>query len=400
MNKKLLVVIAAAAVLVWFLWPRDSSGEVWVNNKLSASYPLGVIDETVSEPTRQLVYLDVTGSMTPYYVKDKRTSVVNAMSAMLTMVPRDSVRVRFLGGSEVYLGFANDILQEAFCVKDIKDEILRRRLLSVTSFDKMFRMAVDSVKNMPGTIVYLLTDGIQSLNKKDYSMAVYLNELRGSIKSSLSQSEGVACVIYRYSGDFNGTFINCREEKVDNQHLQRPFYIIAFGNKSQIRWLAEQRDEELGNPKGKLYIGIHDFIGHKRAVLSRPDSTHLEMTGEDVTLVLNLPPCMENEIDPNLCEITGVANPSVVRKGKTVEGLEIFIPAACGIHSDHSGFVNIGVSMPNKIQGEWFSTWSTDDDTLGPDSVSTFGLSSLVRGIVDGLQPDSVYFQTTFRYIP
>ena len=25
---------------------------------------------------------------------------------------------------------------------------------------------------------------------------------------------------------------------------------------------------------------------------------------------------------------------------------------------------------------------------------------SLVMGIVDGLQPDPVYFQTTFRYIP
>lgn len=400
MSKKLLVVIAAVVVLVWVFWPDNPSGEVWTNNKLSASYPKGVIDETSSEPTRQLMYVDVTGSMTPYYVKDKRASVVNAMSAMLTLVSRESTRVRFLGGNEVYSGFANDILQEAFCVKDIKNETLRRSLLSVTNFDKMFKMAVDSVNNLSGTIVYLLTDGIQSLNKKDYSMAVYLNELRGSIKSSLNQAKDIACVVYRYSGDFNGTFINCREEKVVNRHMQRPFYIIAFGNKSQIRWLAEQSDEKLGNPEGKLYIGTHDFEGHKRAVLSRPENTHLEKPGEDVTLILNLPPCMENELNPYLCQITGVANPSIVRKAKSAQGLEICLPAACGIHSDPTGFVNIGVSMTNNIGGEWLSSWNTDDDTLGPDDASTFGLSSLIRGIVDGLQPDSVYFQTTFRFIP
>ena len=399
MNKKLLVVIAIVAVLAWILWPKPHS-DVWVNNKLSASYPNGVINETPIEPIRQLFYVDVTGSMTPYYVKDKRTNVVNAMSSMLTLISRDSTRVRFLGGDEVYQGFANDILQEAYSVKDIKNESLRRSLLTVTNFDKMFRMAVDSVKTLPGRIVYLLTDGIQSLSKKDYSMAVYLNELRGSIKSSLSQADDVACVIYRYSGDFNGTFINCREEKVENQHLQRPFYIIAFGGKSQIRWLSSQGDDKLGNPVGKLYIGTHDFDGHKKAVLSRSDSTHLEKPGEDVTLILNLPICMVNELNPNDCQVTGVSNPSAIRMGKTTEGLEICLPSNCGIHPDPSGVVRIGVSMPNKIVGEWLTTWSTNNDTLGPDSVSTFGLSSLVMGIVDGLQPDSVYFQTTFKYIP
>ena len=403
MNKKLLIVFAVvvlAVIVKKCVIPPPPSVPVWPDNKISASYPNGVINEVASEPIHQLVYIDVTGSMTPYYEKNKRTNVVNAMSAMLTLVPRDSTRVRFLGSSEVYMGFANDILQEAYSVKDIRNETLRRSLLSVTNFDKMFRMAVDSVKNVPGTIVYLLTDGIQSLSKKNYSMAVYLNELRGSIKSSFSQAEDVACVMYRYSGDFNGTFINCCEEKVYNQHLQRPFYIIAFGNKSQIRWLSNQGDDKLGNPVGKLYVGTHDFEGHKKAVLSRPDSTHLEKPGEDVTLILNLPICMVNELNPNDCQVTGVSNPSAVKKGKTAEGLEICLPSDCGIHSDPSGFVSIGVSMPNKIVGEWLTTWSTNDDTLGPDSVSTFGLSSLVMGIVDGLQPDSVYFQTTFRYIP
>ena len=125
MNKKLLVVIAIVAVLAWILWPKPHS-DVWVNNKLSASYPNGVINETPIEPIRQLFYVDVTGSMTPYYVKDKRTNVVNAMSSMLTLISRDSTRVRFLGGDEVYQGFANDILQEAYSVKDIKNESLRR----------------------------------------------------------------------------------------------------------------------------------------------------------------------------------------------------------------------------------------------------------------------------------
>lgn len=397
MNKKVLVLIAVLAVLVWLLWPKPTN-EVWSDNKLSASYPNGVINEAAIEPIHQLVYVDVTGSMTPYYVKDKRTSVVNAMSAVLTLIPRDSIHVRFLGGNEVHPGFGNDILQKAYDKNNIKDD--KEKILRVTNFDKMFKMAIDSVSKTQGTIVYLITDGIQSLNKRDYSMADYLNELRGSIRSSFNNASDVACGIFRYMGDFNGTFINCREVSMNNQHLQRPFYIIAFGDKSRIRWLANQNDEKLGSPQGKLFIGTHDFVGHKKAVLSKPDSTHLEKPGEDVTLILNLPSCMVKEITPSECQITGVANPSIVTKNITSEGLEIKLPSACGIHSDPSGFVSIGVSMPNKIVGEWLTTWTTNDDTLGPDSVSTFGLSSLVNGIVDGLQPDSVYFQTTFKYIP
>lgn len=404
MKKKLLIVIAVVALaaivknIITTPDPPSESGGPWTDNKISASYPSGVINEAAIEPIHQLVYVDVTGSMTPYYVKDKRTNVVNAMSAVLTLIPRDSIHVRFLGGNEVHTGFGNDILQKAYDKKDIKDD--KKKLSRVTNFDMMFKMAVDSVLNKPGTVVYLITDGIQSLNKRSYSMADYLNELRGSIKSSLSNASDIACGIFRYLGDFNGTFINCREISMDNQHLQRPFYIIAFGDKSRIRWLANQNDEKLGSPQGKLFIGTHDFLGHKKAVLSKPDSTHLEKMGEDVTLILNLPPCMVKEINPSECQITGVANPSIVTKNITPEGLEIKIPSACGIHSDPSGFVSIGVSMPNKIGGEWLTTWSTNDDTLGPDSISTFGLSSLVMGIVDGLQPDPVYFQTTFRYIP
>lgn len=393
-----IAVVALAAIVKNIISSDPPLGGPWTDNKISASYPSGVINEAAIEPIHQLVYIDVTGSMTPYYVKDKRTNVVNAMSAVLTLIPRDSIHVRFLGGNEIHTGFGNDILQKAYDKKNIKDD--KEKISRVTNFDMMFKMAVDSVTKTPGTVVYLITDGIQSLNKRSNSMADYLNELRGAIKSSLNSASDIACGIFRYIGDFNGTFINCREISMDNQHLQRPFYIIAFGDKRRIRWLANQNDEKLGSPQGKLFIGTHDFVGHKKAVLSKPDSTHLEKPGEDVTLILNLPPCMVKEITPSECQITGVADPSKVTKNITSEGLEIKLPSACGIHSDLSGFVNIGVSMPNRIGGEWLTTWSTNDDSLGPDSVSTFGLSSLVNGIVDGLQPDPVYFQTTFRYIP
>lgn len=402
MNKKLLLIIAVVVVIVFvrFLLSPSPREDVWVDNKVSASYPNGVIKESVNRPIRQLFYIDVTGSMTPYYVKDKRMGVVDAMSAVLTLIHRDSTRVRFLGDSEVYLGYANDILQKAYDVKELKHGILRRNLLHVTNFDKMFSLAVDSVEKSPGTIVYLLTDGIQSLNKKDYTMASYLKELRGSIQSSLSDADDLACCIYRYMGEFNGDYVNCREEKVSDQHMARPFYIIAFGNKSNIRWLAEQNDNQLGSPQGKLFIGMHDFEGHKGAVLSKPNLTRIEHPGDKVTLILNLPSCMKKDVVPDLCRIEGVSNPTVVGKKITTEGLEIILPPECGMYTDVDGFVNISVSMPNEVAGNWLSTWSNDDDTLGPDSMTTFGLSSLIRGIVDGLQPDPLYFGVKFKYIP
>lgn len=399
MKKKVLIVIVLAviALIAKSIISPEPEG-VWAGNKVSASFPDGVVNEPISEPTNQLVYIDVTGSMTPYYVKNKRTNVVNALSSVLTLIHRDSTHVRFLGGNEVHTGFGNDILQKAYDKEGIRDN--KEQILRSTNFEQMFKMAADSVLKSPGTVVYLITDGIQSLNKKDYSMADYLNELRGSIKNSLSHTSNVACGIYRYFGDFNGTFINCREIKMENQHLQRPFYIIALGQKSQIRWLANQNDEKLGFPNAKLFIATHDFDGHKKAVLSKPDSTRLEITGGDVTLILNLPPCMKNEINGTKCRITGVANPSIVNTTITDEGLKIVLPANCGMHSDMSGKVNIDVSMPIEISREWINDWSNYDDTSGPDSTTTFGLASLVKGIVEGLQPDSIYFKTTFKYLP
>jgi len=396
MNKKLLIVsviVIAGVVALYLLFRRKPSGDVWVGNVVSASYPEGVVNESYSQPTRQLIYIDVTGSMTPYYVKDKRNSVVDALSAVLTLIDRDSCRVRFLNDSQVVKKrYANDILQRAYNNND-------NRLKQVTAFENMFKDAVDSVSNTPGTIVYLITDGILSLNKKDNNMEYYLNELKSQITKSLSQGcSNVACGIYRYLGDFNGTYINCLEKTVMNQRLQRPFYIIAFGNKEQIRWLARQQNDKLGNPKGKLFIGTHDFKGHTQAVLSNPPIRHLEKPGEAVTLVLSLPECMKNEIDITKCRVTGVANPYKVEKEISNGNLNIILPQDCGFCIDTSGLVTIDVSMPNEITGEWTKEWSTDNDTLGPDSISTFGLASLINGIVAGLQPDSVFFKTTFQY--
>lgn len=394
MNKKMLLAIVAVAILVWGFWPHSHDDDVWTENKLSASYQEGDIVETQEEPIRQQVYLDVTGSMKPYYARDTRTSVVNSLSAIFGLIHRDSTQVFFLGSDRRYSGFANDILQTAYENND-------RNTLRVTNFDKMFELAVANVRNNPGTIVYLLTDGIQSLNKPAYSMAEYLNELRGTIKSSFRNKKYIACAIFRYIGDFNGTYINCQEEHIADQHMQRPFYIIAIGQKENIRWLSNLGNDKMNKPDGTLFLGIHDFNGHKKAHMSKRDSTHLETQGGDVTLILELSNCMVNEIKPERCNVEGVANPSLVSKSKNSNKLEIRLPSSCGTHADNtSGLVKVSISMPYEIPDTWLNEWNTDDDTSGPDSIKTFGLSSLIKGIADGIQPDSVYFHTTFKYLP
>ncbi|MCQ2771328.1 MAG: hypothetical protein MJ236_05975, partial [Clostridia bacterium] len=122
MKKKVLIVIVLAviALIAKSIIPPEPEG-VWAENKVSASFPDGVVNEPISEPTNQLVYIDVTGSMTPYYVKNKRTNVVNALSSVLTLIHRDSTHVRFLGGNEVHTGFGNDILQKAYDKEGIRD---------------------------------------------------------------------------------------------------------------------------------------------------------------------------------------------------------------------------------------------------------------------------------------
>ena len=75
MKKKLLIVIAVVALaaivknIITTPDPPSESGGPWTDNKISASYPSGVINEAAIEPIHQLVYVDVTGSMTPYYVQ-------------------------------------------------------------------------------------------------------------------------------------------------------------------------------------------------------------------------------------------------------------------------------------------------------------------------------------------
>ena len=62
------------------------------------------------------------------------------------------------------------------------------------------------------------------------------------------------------------------------------------------------------------------------------------------------------------------------------------------------GNVEVSIGVPNEIPTKWTKTWNCDDDLKGPDETTTFGLSSLVKGMYKALESDTNMLSITFKF--
>lgn len=387
--KKILIIaivsIIAIIIVRKIIIPPPPPEGVWSNNRISASFEPSTINEKVGEkPATAELYIDASGSMKPYFKADG-TAMINTLSEIVNL-NTSGTSVYFLGNPSPYNGLIMNIVQN----------INIQPNNSNTLFHDFFKNAACKI-DTTNTIIYLVTDGIMSIHNPNSDMSAALVQLRGKIQHSLAGHPNLAGAIFRYVGGYRGRYWNSQSQAINlNSQIDRPYYIIALGQKETMRWLESVPVAKLNNPH-RLFMGVHDLDGHKKAVLALGGSAKLEDMNKEITLILDLPPCLQN-IDITNAKLTNNGREINVTIVKEEARLIVKIPPTIGLMPEPDGSVKIRLVVPNKIPNQWIIDWNCDNDIAGPDTETTFGLGTLVTGMFEGLEMDPVFLSVDFIY--
>lgn len=372
----------------------------WEDNTVTAWF--SKVDEKSKAPDSSRIYLEVSYSMKGYYVGDK-TKMTNVVTDIKNLDSKNT-KLFFWGNEIEKQGHVHDVIKSA--AKSETGE-------NTSTFHDKFANMIETVKSTKG-LTYLVTDGIMSLGKPGKNMESYIKELKGKISSVFKDKDDIAVAIYRHIGDFDGEYTNCMEQS-KIYTMERPFYVIAIGKKANIRWLQQQNL----NAENSLFIGTHDYDGHlDSARLERVDSNNKERilplyNQEDNTKDFVVFSLKMTE------SLKGIKSESIklLTKGEEIPATNVTID----VESDrikatlndykyqvedksengeqYKSVTMIGLVNTTKY-AKWDSDYNCDSDIQGPDSTTTFGLKSLIKGIKEGLEPNDTLFKANFKYKP
>lgn len=74
------------------------------------------------------------------------------------------------------------------------------------------------------------------------------------------------------------------------------------------------------------------------------------------------------------------------------------IPPTTPLRPDSDGRIKINLSIKNQIPTKWVLDWNCDNDINGPDAITTYGLETLVKGMFNGLENDTILLSVDFIY--
>ncbi len=384
----MIVIISIVAVVIVVNLIRGctiENSKIWVDNRVSASFEASAINETIGEmPATAELHIDASGSMKPYF-RAEGSGMINTLSEIVNL-NESGTSIYFLDNKKTYKGLIRDIL----------GDINKQPNNSNTLFHEFFKSAASKI-DTTNAIIYLVTDGIMSIHDTSKDMSDALVELRGKIENSLNSHSNLAGAIFRYVGGYTGKYWNSKSDGITlKEQIDRPYYIIALGRKETMRWLESISVTRLNNPD-RLFMGIHDLRGHKKAELALGDTVKIQDINKEITLILDLPKCLHN-IDVTNAILTNSGNKLNVSIFKEESRLIAIVPPTIALRPERDGRIKIRLSVPNLVPDKWIGEWNCNNDTDGPDSTTTFGLGTLVTGMFNGLENDSDYLSVEFIY--
>ena len=191
-----IISIIAVVIVVNLIRKPPIDDNVWVDNRISASFEASTINETVGEmPVTAELYIDASGSMKPYF-RAEGAGMINTLSEIVNL-NESGTSIYFLDNKKKYTGLVRDIL----------GDINKQPNSSNTLFHDFFESAACKI-DTTNTIVYLVTDGIMSIHDTTKDMSDALVELRGKIENSLKNHSNLAGAVFRYVGGYKGTYWN------------------------------------------------------------------------------------------------------------------------------------------------------------------------------------------------
>lgn len=382
MKKIILVVLGILVICGVYVACRKIPPKT--HNTIAAQYENVINEAAPQKPAEAEIYIDASGSMKPYFSDEEIINAVSRIEGLMT----NHTKVYFLANPpKLYNGLIDQIL----------GQVSKQPSLCATTFHDFFKKQ-GARADTTNTIVYLVTDGIMSIgNQGDTKKA--LIGLENRIKASLEGHKNLAAAVFRYSGNYNGQYYNQNNVPLKiNQ--ERPFYIIAVGQRPCIEWLKDQKPDDLYNPKGKLFLGLHDLDGHKESTVVPNIAGNKIDPLKVVNLTLDLPECLYDMHETTLKKAKVTNNGQSLNIPLTRQGNSIFltIPSLFpGFSADSMGKYHTEIILPNEVPVEW-QNWSVESDIEGPDDNTTFGLIYLINGMFKALETNNNLLEVKFDY--
>lgn len=214
-----------------------------------------VVTPVKSVPENAVLYLDCSHSMKGYINTATDAKFKNVISSLLYWKP-----------TKAYLF---DTKEQPEISRDEFIYLINTRKVSwsdESDLTKMIGSMVKKVNDGSVGISYLITDGIMSGSNQEVRESVdrsFNITSRGTLTARIADAvsacnDDIAILLIRYISSFTGKYYcYTNVDQVDFKESQRPFYVVAIGNRKLVKELADktQKEELLSNNQGLLLLG-------------------------------------------------------------------------------------------------------------------------------------------------
>ena len=325
----------------------------------------------VSKKVKVSVYVDNSSSMKGYYNSSRSSAVIEVLSG----------------------------IQQYFVSEEL---------------DKIIGRMIDDYKsNMNESVIsFLITDGIPSGTNEEIRSTrpernfniISAAALQQRIASKFVGVQGMAVSVYQFTSGFDGEYWYYDNSHKTKHIENRPFYVIALGDRQKVRELAEKESEGLNlfKAKEKVHFGGVDtskiFMNHTEITSDDFDDDDEVDMNIDI-IVEGLPYFARSEkfLKKNaVLKINGEKNNDwIVQNGRMISFKQI-------VEQDESYKIDIRIlnSTPSWVEE---CTCYDDKDKKMSDlefNSKTFNFKYLVEGLkegVTGMKGAIVLYENTFE---
>ena len=234
---------------------KDNSSTTATDTISNQSPEQTIVQPVKSVPENAVLYLDCSHSMKGYVNTATDTKFMDVISSLLYWLPTKAHLFDTKEQPEISRDeFINRVNTRKVSWSDESD------------LTKMIGSMVKKVNDGSVGISYLITDGIMSGSNqevRDSPERSFNIKNRGTLTARIADAvsacqDDVAILLIKYTSSFTGKYYcYTNVDQVDFKENQRPFYVVAIGNRKLVKELVEktQKEELLSNNQGLLLLG-------------------------------------------------------------------------------------------------------------------------------------------------
>lgn len=360
-------------------------------------------------PVKVKVYIDNSSSMEGYFNSPNSSPIIEVLSGIQQFFGKmdNNIQGYYVDKQKNFANYSLDSLTADLTIKKL------RNYQDSYQVDQLIGRMVNDIKkdNENKIISFLITDGIPSGSNEEINHSINrsfnkqsASALQYRIASKFYGTSNIAVSVYQFMSGFNGRYWYYNNDKKSINLSNKPFYVIAIGDRQLVSELAEKEAEglQMFKSNNKIHFG---GVDETKIIFSHPDVSPSQFDGEDKIHIISnislegLPYFARNDkfLEKN-CTLKINGQEWKYGKWKVPSGRSIDIPMDVEIESTYTIYIRITNTTPS-----WVDTYTClDDKKEGIDlSKKTFNLKYLVEGLkygVTGSKGDVTLYEHEFEF--